>query len=82
MLPAGVKAPLEHARGEQLRPPGLLLSGGRSAALLSLFDPRSGGGAPNNKPWKMAVLLVVGTLFCSLPISWAGYLALSAAPGE
>ena len=52
------------------------------AAELVTAVTRSGGGAPNNKPWKMAVLLVVGTLFCSLPISWAGYLALSAAPGE
>jgi hypothetical protein len=42
---------------------------------------RSGGGAPNNTPLKMGVLLVVGTLFCSLPISWACYLALCA-PGS
>ena len=36
----------------------------------------SGGGAPNNRPLKMAVLLGVGTLFCSVPISWACFLAL------
>ena len=46
------------------------------AASLVTAVTRSGGGAPNNRPLKMAVLLGVGTLFCSVPISWACFLAL------
>ena len=46
-----------------------------AASLVTAFT-RSGGGAPNNRPLKMAVLLGVGTLFCSVPISWACFLAL------
>ena len=40
---------------------------------------RSSGGAPNNGLLAMAFLLGVGTLFCSVPISWACYLTLQPA---
>jgi len=37
---------------------------------------RSRGGAPNNSALAMWFLLIVGSLFCSFPISWACYLTL------
>ena len=42
---------------------------------------RSGGGAPRGGPLKTGLLLACGTLFCSVPVSWACYLALQP-PGE
>ena len=48
------------------------------AELITAFT-RAGGGAPNNTPLKMAILLLVGNLFCSVPVSWACYLAMAPA---
>ena len=42
---------------------------------------RAGGGAPRGGPLKTGLLLACGTLFCSVPVSWACYLALQP-PGE
>eukprot|EP00325_Prymnesiales_sp_UTEX-LB-985_P002946 CAMPEP_0174713438 /NCGR_PEP_ID=MMETSP1094-20130205/14103_1 /TAXON_ID=156173 /ORGANISM="Chrysochromulina brevifilum, Strain UTEX LB 985" /LENGTH=436 /DNA_ID=CAMNT_0015912617 /DNA_START=149 /DNA_END=1459 /DNA_ORIENTATION=+ len=42
---------------------------------------RSSGGAPTSGPLKTLALLLIGNLFCSVPISWACYLALQPAAG-